>query len=917
MTNYSKDYSILFQLKSTQTMKCKSAFPAFQKKLVSLIPALLAFGCFSWMPLTTNAQYLEQFSTPNKGYKINCVNDLMGVNWSLTPWDLTGSCRNDPPDPVTDLRDPADYFNTTAAGVLASSDLDQEVCWESPLINTTAAPTVSVKMNLTWASFDSDNTLNNCGTDYIKVLYSVNGGAYTMIPNVAGGGTCATVVYPFSNPGTTENGGSFLINQGGITGGSTLKIRVCVSTASTAEIVTIDNVEVPEAGVTVGCAAPVLSTVVTQVGCSNPNSGAINLSVSGGTPGYTYDWSNNGSQNPDTDPQDLSGLPIGTYTVTVTDAASCTATTSVNLTNAPAISLSTQVLNTNCSGTMDGEIDLAVSGGVPGYTYDWSNNGAQNPDTDAQDLIGVGTGSYTVTVTDASGCTSTTSAMVGTLPATAYNEQFNIANKGYLPNYVDNFSGVNWTMSSWSPAPPATFGRETGDYFRTNGGVLEGIDFDQEICWTSPLIDLNTGTMFSVGLTWTTFDNEDYINVKYSIDGGAYVTLPNALSNGAPGTIQYPSPSLDQSGSITVTKTGLSGNTIQIQVCGNFNNESITVDNVSVPNSTTYCPTPDITLTPTNVTCVGGSNGSILVTASGATPGYHVSWSGQSSGNPAGTEIASSGGSYNISNLTAGMYTVSVTDANGQTATGMTTLTALNPLQNAAFSYAKPGYCQTGSDPTPVIYGNTGGMFSAPAQVSINPSTGTIDLSASTMGGPYTITYTTAGPCAGTATFALSIVNCQPGATLTDALTIDNGTSGKADPNDRIRLTATISNGQTADYEGVQLTPNNDPRVTFVANSFKSTPVAVDDAYTATMNTLLTIPAGSGLLQNDFDNNIPGLNVTGFSMTSVQGGTVSVSANGSFTYNPMNGFTGNDTFTYTITDSDMQTNSGIVKIRVQ
>jgi len=892
-------------------MKCKSAFPAFQKKPVRFIPALLVFGCLLWMPLTTIAQYSEPFSTPNKGYKINCVNDIAGINWSLTPWDATGTCQ------AGDFRDPSDYLNTTVAGVLESIDLDQEVCWESPLINTTAAPVVSVKVDLTWASFDSDVTTNTCGTDYIKVLYSVNGGPYVMVPNVAGGGTCATVVYPFSNPGTTENMGSFSINHGGIAGGSTLKIRVCMVTASNAEKVTIDNVAVPEAGVTVGCAAPVLSTVVTQVGCSNPNSGAIDLGVSAGTPPYTYDWSNNGSQNPDTDPQDLSGLPVGPYTVTVTDAASCTATTSVNITNAPALALSTQVLNTNCSGTIDGEIDLAVSGGVPGYTYDWSNNGAQNPDTDQQDLIGVGTGTYTVTITDASGCTSTTSAMVGTLPATAYNEQFNIANKGYLPNYVDNFSGVNWTMSSWSPAPPATFGRETGDYFRTNGGVLEGIDFDQEICWTSPLIDLNTGTMFSVNLAWTLFDQEDYINVKYSINGGAYLTLPNALGNGAAGTIQYPFPTLDQSSSMTVTKTGLSGSTIQIQVCGNFNNESIIVDNVSVPNSTTYCPIPDITLTPTNVTCVGGNNGNILVMASGAMPGYHVSWSGQSSGNPAGTEIASSGGSYNIPNLTAGMYTVSVTDANGQTASSTVTLTALNPLQNAAFSYANPGYCQTGSDPTPVIYGNTGGMFSAPAQISINPLTGAIDVSASTVGGPYTITYTNAGPCAGTAIYSVSIVNCQPGATLTDAISIDNGAAGKADPGDRIRLTATISNAQAADYQGVQLNLNNDPKVTLVANSFKTTPVAVNDAYTATMNVELNIVTGSGLLQNDFDDNIPGLSVTGYDLLTASNGTVSVNPNGSFTYTPSNGFTGNDSFNYIITDSDMQTNLGTVNIRVQ
>ncbi len=155
----------------------KTFVPALPGKETGLTAApgkwrqvVLVFAALMVVSFSAQAQYLETFSTPDKGYKINCMNDLTGVNWTLTPWDPTGTCRNDPPDAVTDLRDPLDYFNTTAAGVLASSDLDQEVCWESPLINTTAAPTVSLKMNLTWASFDSDNTMNNCETDYIKVF---------------------------------------------------------------------------------------------------------------------------------------------------------------------------------------------------------------------------------------------------------------------------------------------------------------------------------------------------------------------------------------------------------------------------------------------------------------------------------------------------------------------------------------------------------------------------------------------------------------------------------------------------------------------------------------------------------------------------------------------------------------------------
>ncbi|MBK8428116.1 MAG: cadherin-like domain-containing protein [Lewinellaceae bacterium] len=253
--------------------------------------------------------------------------------------------------------------------------------------------------------------------------------------------------------------------------------------------------------------------------------------------------------------------------------------------------------------------------------------------------------------------------------------------------------------------------------------------------------------------------------------------------------------------------------------------------------------------------------------------------------------------------------------SNAGTASGCPVWSFAAAPTDASFAYAKNSYCQAGADPTPTIYGVSGGMFSAPPQVSIAPSTGTIDVSASTVGGPYTITYNTGGACPAGSTFSLSIVNCMPGATLTDALVIDNGVAGKADPGDRIRLTAKISNSQAADYTGVQLTLNNDARVGFVTNSFKSTPVAVDDAYLATKNMQLVVAVGSGVLINDFDN--AALNVNANSSSSAQGGSVVINANGSFTYTPPNGFTGNDTFTYTINDTDGQTDMATVRIRVQ
>ncbi|HMG16784.1 MAG TPA: Ig-like domain-containing protein, partial [Saprospiraceae bacterium] len=126
-----------------------------------------------------------------------------------------------------------------------------------------------------------------------------------------------------------------------------------------------------------------------------------------------------------------------------------------------------------------------------------------------------------------------------------------------------------------------------------------------------------------------------------------------------------------------------------------------------------------------------------------------------------------------------------------------------------------------------------------------------------------------------------------------------------------------INNAQGANYDAVQLGLVNDSRVNFVAGSFKSTPIAVDDAYLAAINTPLVIAVGTGVLINDFDDNIPGLMVSSFSPLSGQGGTVVVNPNGSFSYTPPIGFTGYDTFTYTLKDSDNQTNVSTVRIRVQ
>ena len=206
------------------------------KSLLRIVTFLGVAATITLGFVTSHAQYNETFSTPNKGRQINFIDDFTGMNWTISPWATAGG-----------LRDAGDYFNTTAAGRLESIDLDEQIFWQSPVLNIAGAGTVTLSADLTWAQFDSDVAANDLSTDWIKVMYKLNGGNYQLAPNVHGGNPLATVSYPFANPGTS-NDGTATSTVPGITG-ATLQIRIIVFTNVNAELVTIDNVRVPQAGV--------------------------------------------------------------------------------------------------------------------------------------------------------------------------------------------------------------------------------------------------------------------------------------------------------------------------------------------------------------------------------------------------------------------------------------------------------------------------------------------------------------------------------------------------------------------------------------------------------------------------------------------------------------------------------------------
>ncbi|MBS9523560.1 gliding motility-associated C-terminal domain-containing protein [Litoribacter alkaliphilus] len=128
--------------------------------------------------------------------------------------------------------------------------------------------------------------------------------------------------------------------------------------------------------------------------CNEDGELSITLEVSGGTPDYTYEWSNGATT------KDIFGIEPGMYEVTVTDDKGCTETITVDLPNpAPSLEIESDGKLILCSPQERGNVQLTVNGGTGNYTYKWSN-GSQ-----VSNLINLPAGDYTVTVKDTeTGC---------------------------------------------------------------------------------------------------------------------------------------------------------------------------------------------------------------------------------------------------------------------------------------------------------------------------------------------------------------------------------------------------------------------------------------------------------------------------------------------------------------------------------
>ena len=205
---------------------------------------------------------------------------------------------------------------------------------------------------------------------------SCKGGSNGSTDVTVSGGT-SPYTYLWSNGALTKN----------ITGLSAGSYNLTVTDANLCTTTATVSISEPLASLTA-------SISKTDVSCFGTVSGSIDLTVSGGTHDYNFLW-NIGQIT-----EDISGIGVGIYTVTITDNNGCTEISSVTINQPNEIIVDANVNNITCYGGNDGSISLNVIGGTSPYTFVWSNGQISSS------ILGLTAGSYQVIVTDSMSCVS-------------------------------------------------------------------------------------------------------------------------------------------------------------------------------------------------------------------------------------------------------------------------------------------------------------------------------------------------------------------------------------------------------------------------------------------------------------------------------------------------------------------------------
>jgi hypothetical protein len=546
--------------------------------------------------------------------------------------------------------------------------------------------------------------------------------------------------------------------------------------------------------------APVTgSVVIFPASCFGTANGAIDLTPSGGTSPYTYNWGNSPTQ-------DRVGLVAGTYNVTITDNLGCTSTLTEIIVGQPgaAVSGTRSSLYVNCFGGTNGSIDLTPSGGVGGYTYNWGGG------ITTEDRTGLAAGTYSVIITDANGCSGTVSNILVGGPSAPLTATFvtgvacsgnstgsiNLTPSGGIPNYYFNWSdGVHTEdRTGLAPGTYSVLITDGADCHLAMSGIVvspsaiqvSGTTVVTDVaCFagTTGSIDLIPSGGSSYSFNWgngiTTEDRTSVPAGIYSVTitdvsgcsgtvdniivgqpsaalSGTTVVTPVSCFGGANGTIDLtpaggtaPYTFTWTGGITTEDRTGLTGATYSV-VIRDAKNCTRTVSNIVVSKPSSALSATTI-ITP--VSCFGGTNGGITLTPAGGTSPYTYNWGGGIS-------------TKNRANIGAGTYSVIITDARGCTF-NYTGISVTQPTALVLTAVSNQAVCAAHTTSSVALSGN------ATTYTWTNDNTG-IGLAASGTGNIASFLATNNGnsPAIATITVTPANASCQ-GAPVSFTITVN------------------------------------------------------------------------------------------------------------------------------------------------
>lgn len=410
----------------------------------------------------------------------------------------------------------------------------------------------------------------------------------------------------------------------------------------------IDNTTATTSTINNACAGTISVTVTDNYGCTavssinlsqppqlivntsslsahcNNNDGIAEAIVTGGTPGYTFLWSENtGNQTT----QIATNLYPGTYYVTVTDANNCTATNSVVVDNILGPSLVvTNINNVSCFGGNNGSATVSATGGTPPYSYQWPAS-ANNQNTST--AINLSAGTYIVTVSDYYNCTNTIEVTI--------TEPSKLDGMIHHINDVTCYGLCNGsaTVIGNNGTPPYTYlwsnGQNTQNVSNLCANTYYVTITDSNNCTTTISVTISQPPQLSITLSSTSsYCNLGYGSASVNVSGGSppYYYL---WSNGQ--TSQTINNLYPDNYFVTVTDNNgcsIEGNTI----VGNIPGGTVSIASF------------------VDVSCYNYCDGSATAVMAGGYPPYTYIWSNGST-------------TQTINNLCAGLYYVTITDSLG------------------------------------------------------------------------------------------------------------------------------------------------------------------------------------------------------------------------------------------------------------